>query len=342
MDYEEIMQSITSGLTGVAKTDIKYLMDKSEEYKTHELSQEILRGIGRLIFEIVPKEKQAELNAAIQSDQLGISTVIEEAEFQIYRKNFDKALEILEALIAKGEDENGNRIIFIDDTVSEYHAFDNYFEEILYKELFQPTRTVRNMPENFYQLYSIYGALLVELKHFDEAKVALEKAIEINPIGVDAIFELAEISKLNSEWDQYLALTKRCLHVAYTGKHVSRCFRNFGYYYVEQKDFNLAAALYLVSGEYDKETTMSQSQLFYIQHVSGKPIPKFTHATICKLFEKEGIPTGPNNDVIGIAYSLGKLMADNGNNEGARYLFSIVYDLTESDEIKAMLDSLPK
>ena len=35
MDFEKIMQEITSGLTGDGEKDIKYLMEQCEKYKDH-------------------------------------------------------------------------------------------------------------------------------------------------------------------------------------------------------------------------------------------------------------------------------------------------------------------
>ena len=58
MKYDEIMQTITSGLTGEPEKDVKYLYEQGQLYKTHELSREILRGIGRLMYEVMPPEQR--------------------------------------------------------------------------------------------------------------------------------------------------------------------------------------------------------------------------------------------------------------------------------------------
>lgn len=39
MDFEKIMQDITSGLTGDADHDIVYLKDRCERYKDHSTGQ---------------------------------------------------------------------------------------------------------------------------------------------------------------------------------------------------------------------------------------------------------------------------------------------------------------
>ena len=86
MNYDDIMKDITSGLIGQAEDDMAYLRDKADEYKTHELSKEILRGIGRLLVEVIPTDIRNQTDRLINNDKLGTSTAIEEAEFQIYKK----------------------------------------------------------------------------------------------------------------------------------------------------------------------------------------------------------------------------------------------------------------
>lgn len=43
MDFDHIMQEITSGLTGRSDEDVAYLMKQSEKHKTHPFAKEIAR-----------------------------------------------------------------------------------------------------------------------------------------------------------------------------------------------------------------------------------------------------------------------------------------------------------
>lgn len=90
-DYHQIMTEITSQLTGNTEEDIRYLTAKCEEYKTHEMAKEILRGIGRLMYDIIPEDKREEINQAINNDSLGWKAALDEANFCIYKKDFYKA-----------------------------------------------------------------------------------------------------------------------------------------------------------------------------------------------------------------------------------------------------------
>ena len=52
------------------------------------------------------------------------------------------------------------------------------------------------------------------------------------------------------------------------------------------------------------------------------------------------LPVGAHNDVLGIAYSLGKQAADEGQKEAAKFFLGIFYGLTEDEEIKKIIDSM--
>jgi len=341
MKYEEIMQDITRQLTGDAQADLKFLMSKSEEYKTHELANEILRGIGRMLYDVIPPEARAEFGRVVGNEQLGVNAVLEEARFQMYSRNLDRALEILESLIKRIEGENGDLLMYRDDSVSEYHNFQDYLEELLYKDLYKPEKTIRQIPEDYFRLYFTYGNLLFELKQFEKARAALKKALKLNPVNTEAIFELAEIHKLHREWDEFLLLTKRCLSVAYSRMGIGRCYRNLGYYAIENKEYELAVALYFKSMEYDRQSTMPQSQIFYIQQVTGTAIPQLSSYEVNEVLERNNIPTGANNAVLGMSYGLGRLAVEQGQSELARYFLSILYELTLDKEVEAMIASLP-
>ena len=342
MKYEEIIGKIAHGLTGDPKKDIKYLMEQGELYKTHELASEILRGIGRLISDAIPQENRKEIEQLIKNEENKVQTIIEEAEFQIHKKNFSRALEILESAIKDIEDDNGRLRRYFDDSVSEYHHFRNYLEEVLYIQTTKPERTVREMPENIGYLYHVCGFLYFETGRFDEAKVVLEKARKINPVDTEAIFELGEIYKRNGEWDHYLELSELGLSLSYTRSNLARSYRNLGFYYIEQQKYDVATALYHMSMFYDPKSIAAQSELFIIQQITNKVSSVPSSDDIEKILEENKIQLGPNVLILEIAEAIGAMAEEGGHYEAARHYYSVLYDLTLSEEVKKHMDNLPK
>ena len=342
MNYDDIMQSITSGLTGEPANDIEYLYEQGDKFKTHELSQEILRGIGRLLYEVLPPEKREELDRAINNDALGIETAIEEAEFQINKKHYDRALEITENVLKKIESDTGEFILFRDDSISEYHCFRNPFEHALYCQLFNPKKTVRMMSQSFDHIYYVQGTLLFEMQRFDEARKTLVKALKINPMHTDAMFELAEIYKIHNEWDDYIEATKHCLKIAYSGETIGRCYRNLGYYYIEMQEYDVATALYYLSIHFDRNPSMAQSQLFYIQQKTGVQAPMPSEDEVDDILAEKDIQYGSDSIVNSLALLLGQQMLEEQNYSMARYFYSILYSMTYNEEIREIIDNLPQ
>ena len=340
MKYEEIMNDITKGLTGEPKKDMKYLMEQCEVYKTHELANEILRGIGRLIADMTPKEAIDEIERLINKEIDKMTKIIDQAELQIQKKNFKKALEILDPAIKEIEAEDGGLRMFRDDSVNEYHYFRNPLEEMLYKKTMKPERTMRKMPIDLGRPYYLCGFLYFELKQYDKARDSLNKAVKINPVNVTSIFELAEIDKMNRDWDHYLTLSKQCLSLSYTGPDIARAYRNLGFYYIEKQEYDVATALYHMSMFY-QESTMAQSELFIIQQLAGKVSSGPKTDDIEEIFKKNGIQYGPNDLIVNIAFGIAKTAEQEGYTGLARYYYSVLYELTFSDEVKEWLDALP-
>lgn len=56
--------------------------------------------------------------------------------------------------------------------------------------------------------------------------------------------------------------------------------------------------------------------------------------------ERYDIPFGPSDLVIGVAYHYGEEFLKHDNAPAAHYFLTIAYDLTEDEDIKAILDKL--
>jgi hypothetical protein len=105
--------------------------------------------------------------------------------------------------------------------------------------------------------------------------------------------------------------------------------------------FDVASVLYFMSMQFDRESTMAQSQLYYIQQITGKKSTAPSRDEVQKTFNDNGIQFGANNHVLGIAAGLGKSAKEQGHHDAARFFFSILYDLTGDDDVKSWIDSLP-
>ena len=101
-------------------------------------------------------------------------------------------------------------------------------------------------------LYYVYGFLLLENQEYDKAEEYLKKAIRINPVSARIILELTEIYKVHTyTFNEFIIRTSDALKYAYYPQDIARCYRNLGYYYVEENQMRTALALYIYSMEFE-------------------------------------------------------------------------------------------
>lgn len=336
-DFDSIMREITGGLSGDPQKDMAYLEEQMQNYKEHELSKEIIRACGRLIYELIPDDKKEELAKAINNDASGTEAALEEVRFNIYKKDFDKALRIMEALVTKVEELNA----FQDDQVSEYHVFDEFFEEVLYQYRAKPDKDIRRAQIPYTEIYMLYGSLLVELKRIPEAQEALRKGLRWNPVSFRITSEYIETYKMTGELEQFFNLTKDAFKIAFRSVDVARCYRNLGFYFVEKKLWSEAIASYLLSLQFDHESKQAQSELYYINSSNDGKIPEPSIEQAKEYAETYGFPMGADDDILGLSVSYGRHFLEQNAPDAARYFLSIAYDLTDNEEIGKMLESLP-
>ena len=336
-EFETIMTEITGGLTGYSEKDARYLMDQMEKYKTHEMAKEILRACGRLFYNCTTEEQRAEFSQFMNNRVAMYESVMEEAQFKIHQKKFGEAYELMKDLIRQIEEMH----MFTDDKVSEYHCFNEFFEEVLYRENTRPEKELRSPSMPLDRIYLLYGSLLIDLNRFDDARAALETAMHWNPADADIAFEHAEIFKKQGDIESFFRLTLDAFKYSFRTRQVARCFRNLGYYFSENEKWQEATACYMLSLQYERDSKSAMSELYYIQQKAGSNVPKPDLAYIKECAEQYGFPAGADPDVLGLSYAYGKHFAENGNTDGARYCWEITYELTDDPDIKELLDKLP-
>lgn len=337
-NFDSIMREITGGLSGDSKTDMAYLQNQMDKYKDHEMEKEIIRACGRLMYELIPDDRKEELAKLISNESSGTDAALEEVRFNIYKKNFDKALRIMEALVSKVEDMRA----FEDDQVSEYHVFDEFFEEVLYQYRANPEKDIRRAPIPYTEIYMLYGSLLAELKRIPDAQEALRKGLRWNPVSFRITAEYIETYKMTGELEQFFALTKEAFKIAFRSADVARCYRNLGFYFVEKELWSEAIACYLLSLQFDHEAKQAQSELYYINSITDGKIPEPSIDQAEEYGSQYGFPIGADDDILGLAFSYGEHFFEQETFDAARYFLSIAHDLTGDKEIEKMIDSLPQ
>ncbi|MDR1978831.1 MAG: tetratricopeptide repeat protein, partial [Synergistaceae bacterium] len=273
---------------------------------------------------LIPLDPKAFFN-----DTLGSEMLLANIDSLIQSQNFDEALRILEITV-KGIEEGTNQLFggkkYTDDSINEYHHFDNPLEVFLYLRLCQPAKQIKQIPENYARLYMRYGCVCMELKRYGEARTALQKALRWNPIKVSILFELAETYKIEKKLDKFREITVKCFHYAYTSQDLARCYRNLGYYYIERQDYDLAVALFNYS-LFWAESPMGRNELVYIAQMTGKAIVAPSAKESQRLFETHKIPLRPDLTILNIVTGLAAGAKKEHEIDAANFFHSILDNL---------------
>ena len=337
MEIEKIMKKIKDGLTGDNEKDLQYLMGQMEKYKNHKLSKEIIRECGRLLYEHMPDDFRPRIDKLIDDEVLSYDSTIQKVRIAQRDGRYAEALSLLEELVQKVETMDW----FKDDKVSEYHCFNEFFEEALYREYNKPTKVLRSPGFPLDTIYFQYGSLLLDVERPKDAESALITAMHWNPANANIALERAEACKRQGDIDAFFEHSVESFKYAFRPKYLARCFRNVGYYFSDKEMWEEAASCYSLSLQFDGSSELAISELYYIQERSGKNIDQLIdHDYTQRICKKYGFPFGADKTVIGLAYSYGKHFIKEGDNEGARYCLQIFYDLTGDENVKKEIDEL--
>jgi tetratricopeptide (TPR) repeat protein len=290
--YSDVIASVQNGLTGDFEHDGALIMSVTTACGGHPQAKEIRRELGRMLHSIAPEDVKAKFDGITDGYESGFELGLKAAQAHIAARDVQAARTALEDLIRRYGTGTG---LFRDDTVSEYRHFANDFELALYVQLYRPTRQVRKLPQDRATLYSLYGAVLLELRDADGAEEALREALRVNPVSTYAIFELGEVMKLSGRKRECQELTLRAMEVAYTAAELARGYRNLGYLAIEDADFDLAVACYCISLGIDREHAQAaESELTYIEQVTGRTLDLPDRATVEARLRSNGIQVGPS------------------------------------------------
>ena len=336
-EFNKIMSEINSGLTGNPEKDMEFLNEQSIKYKDHKYGKEILRACGRLMYDVMPDDVRKKLEKVADDYSSKINDSLNQAEQFLLKKEFNKALKIIEDLILE-LDENQP---YKDDEVSEYYNFEEYFEEVLFQELNKTEKEIRRVPVPYTRIYNIYGYILYELDKFNEAKRCLEIGLGWNPVSFKLMSEYIEILKVKGDLENFFKLTINAFKIAFRPQNVARCFRNLGYYFAEKELYSEAKAAYIMSLQFERDSEQALKELYYVDEKTDHKLEKPPIEKVKEYAAKYSFPIGADIDVLTLAYQKGIKSLENKEPFAARYYFSILYDLTHDPEIKQALDKLP-
>lgn len=323
--YEEIIKEIKSNLGTNKDLNRQYLSSQIEIYKDHPYNKEIIREISRMMWDCLSEDEKQEF-IEVSNNENPIMDILNDIYFDIENGNYETPLHELDKFM---ETFPG---MFEDDKVSEYHFFTNPLEELIFLKYIGLKKELRYIPDNkpLLDLYYVYGFLLLESKQYEKAEEYLKKAIKINPVSARIILELTEIYKVHTyTFNEFIIRTSDALKYAYYPQDIARCYRNLGYYYVEENDFRTALALYIYSMEFEA-SPLAYAEIKYIQ--SRSKVELSLNECI-EIIEGKNIQLGVNPFILECLDELIFEYEKNNLPNQVRYFLELKFDITNDEKI---------
>lgn len=336
LDYEITVRAIMQQLTDDDQKNIEWLRKAMDRYKDHPMGSEIIKACERKLYDLLPEDQRKKLDQVIGEKANTLEKRLDEIRRLIVEKKPEEAKPLMDAL-AKEADDNP---MFREDEVSMFFRFREWFEECLYRHMYEPQKDLRRAQYPFDEIYSLQGSMYIDLKDLDKARECLQKALSWNPVNAQIAFEYAETFKMSGDMERFLEETKKIQKFALHCRDVARFLRNTGFYFTEIGKHREAMMCFMRSLLYDRDSKSAETEINYLHQGFGTEI-FMPDADACRAFEKQYcIALGPDNELLGMLYAYGKHLMDEKQEDGAAYCFSILYELTDDPEIKELLEQL--
>ena len=222
----------------------------------------------------------------------------------------------------------------------EYHSFLNPLEEILFYQYIGLEKELAYIPFNepLFDLYYIYGTLLLENDDFAKAEENLLKALRINPVSSKTILSLADIYRSKTRtYNRFFLYNVDALKFAYKNEDIARAYRNFGFFYVEENQLDIAAVFYDFSLNFD----FNRQAFRELEYLKSRGInTEIDRKDAENVIESKKIQVGVNPFILD---TLRIICADLENRKyyrGALYFYRILYDLTKDNHILGKINSI--
>ena len=303
-----------------------------EMRKTFLSDSRLMDAVSKLQSELVLSDEDI-LYYHGQTDEADNGTAEVIALHAIAQGDFEAARKCLERAISE-EEKNYDSF-----TEVECRCASELMEAMLYVFWFQPAREVKWVFSPIDRYYRLLGSTLINMKKPREAKTALAKSLLWNPTGLISMFEYMEALKQLNDYETYGHLARMSFRYAFKRDQFARCLRNMGYYLIETEDYTSAAVCFQESLQWEDAVT-AKSELDYIGHVTGEPVPGVTEELKKAVSDEYDISFTPNKQVTGLAYQMAKNNYNDGDYKASRYFFEILYELTNDEEILDLLGYL--
>ncbi len=334
-ELKEIYVKIAQGITNEYDADIKYIAEQIEIYKTHEKSTDIIRKLALLFYDLLPEGRKEDLVKVIRYQRDYVHLLYYLCQYLMTNNEQEKALAILTILTKELE------TWMLPTEQAQYFSFDNLIEFFLYMQTSEQSKEIKRSNYPCHEMYRAISYLEFKKQNHKAAMAALKQARRWNPVDVALYLDQAEICLELRDFDQYAALSKEGVELAYDKLLLARCYRNLGKYYLEEKDYEAATANYYMSLVCDKNE-IALKALYSMYEQTKEELPAPDMEAIQEVLEEKHISYGASTLVVDTLLQLAKEFDEASERPEAIQYLELAYDLTNDETLLPVIDEMKK
>ena len=211
----------------------------------------------------------------------------------------------------------------------EYCSLENPMEVELFNHYFR--REIKVLPDEMplKEIYYTLGFLFLEFYRLEEAREALLRALEFNPVSAGTLFELMEVHKRLKDFDSFKTCLDDVFNFAYTPMDLARAYRYLGFYSVEVENYNLAVSAYIYSLKYESND-LAYQELAYIKDLGHKIDIDFDD--VIEILRENDVPLTANSFIVSKFRQWGDEYAEKELFEDALNMYGFAYSIDDSIE----------
>ncbi len=277
-----------------------------------------------------------EMNDELIKDCEDAGKCLDEMELFIENKSYDMAMERLnhclrpEILSRYGEAAQGEVRINVEEA----------FEAVIAANYLYPKDNIILEKYPFGALYFYRGTVSLLKKEYDAARKDYFLAKNRAPASFLFAFRYGEEFKRNGDMRSYLESTRELFTIAFRPGDIAQCFRNMGYFFVEEQQYRLARTFYVMSTFHQEKNEAVEKELEYISRVTGGTIDSTSRSDVEYAVREYDIPLLGNTELLNLATQMAHYYLEKGEKEMTRYYFDIAYNMSQKDRIEGLIGKL--
>ena len=167
----------------------------------------------------------------------------------------------------------------------------------------------------------------------------MEKGLKWDPASAPVRACYLAVLKEEEDWESFGRVNREAFRQAFRPKDLARCYQNEGILLLRREDWQGARYAFLLSLNYG-ETETVKAQLETAVQKLGKDLAPASQEELTAFAEKQGIPLGPNVEILRLAAGGAQTCHQAGREKEAEYYLDVIRPFLSEKDMEGLKKKL--